>query len=77
MIDFASTEYPPMQLPCGGQAWLDRESSFYAYRCENCLTVVGSIGQPKACREAANKWAAWESLGGKGWDYVMGKPKCC
>lgn len=57
----------PIRLPCGGTAYFD-ESSGISYRCE-CGAVVGSIGMPKSCQDEADKWKAWEALGGKGWDY--------
>lgn len=57
-----------MRLPCGGTAYLD-ESSGISYRCEDCMAVVGSIGQPQRCKDEAKKWDVWETLGGKGWDY--------
>ena len=65
--------FKPMYLPCGGTAYWD-ESSGISYRCE-CGSVVGSIGQPKHCKDEAQKYYNWESLGGKGWDYSKGKPK--
>lgn len=60
--------YDPMRLPCGGVAYFD-ESSGISYRCE-CGAVVGSIGMPQACKDEADKWRAWEAIGGKGWDYL-------
>lgn len=59
--------FDPMRLPCGGTAYWD-ESSGISYRCE-CGAVVGSIGMPKVCQDEADKWKAWEVIGGKGWDY--------
>ena len=58
----------PIRLPCGGRAVFD-ESSGIAYRCEDCMAVVGSIGQPQRCKDEADKWRAWKALGGKDWDY--------
>jgi hypothetical protein len=58
----------PMHLPCGGTAYFDEDSGI-SYRCELCGAVVGSIGQPQACKDEMKKWDAWEKLGGKGWDY--------
>ena len=58
-----------MRLPCGGTAYFD-ESSGISYRCEDCGAVVGSIGMPQYCKDQADKWKAWEALGGKGWDYL-------
>jgi hypothetical protein len=59
----------PMHLPCGGIAYFDEDSGI-SYRCEDCMAVVGSIGQPQHCKDEAEKWEAWEKLGGKGWDYL-------
>ena len=67
-------EFPSLKLPCGGLAIFD-ESSGIGYRCEDCMAVVGSMGQPDYCKEEAEKWQAWEILGGKGWDYGKGCPK--
>lgn len=58
----------PMPLPCGGTAYFD-ESSGFSYRCDTCLTIVGSISQPQSCKDEAEKYETWERLGGKGWDY--------
>jgi hypothetical protein len=33
------------------------------------MAVVGSIGQPQACKDAAEKYDNWQALGGQGWDY--------
>jgi len=62
---------PIIRLPCGGQAFFDGE---YSYRCNACMAVVGSIGQPARCKQEADKYETWKSLGGKGWDYVKGVP---
>lgn len=64
----------PMYLPCGGRAVFD-EASGISYRCEDCGAVVGSIGQLRSCVEEADKYKAWEKLGGKGWDYQKGTVK--
>ena len=61
-------------MPCGGTAYFD-ESSGISYRCDDCGAVIGSIGMPKACKEETEKWDNWERLGGKGWDYSLGRPK--
>lgn len=61
----------PMFLPCGGTAYWD-ESSGISYRCETCMAVIGSIGQPQHCKDEARKYRVWEELGGKGWDYFEG-----
>jgi hypothetical protein len=57
-----------MRLPCGGTAFFDQDSGI-SYRCIDCMAVVGSIGQPDRCKDEAQKWDNWKSLGGKGWDY--------
>ena len=61
-------EMKPIKLPCGGRAVFD-ESSGISYRCEDCMAVVGSIGQPQRCKDAAQKYENWRALGGEGWDY--------
>ncbi len=61
----------PMRLPYGGTAYFDQESGI-SYRCWDCMSVVGSIGQPQACKDAASKYDNWVELGGKGWDYEKG-----
>jgi len=71
---WSNKEYPPMYLPCGGVAYFD-ESSGISYRCEHCNAVVGSIGQPQQCKDEAQKYENWKTLGGKGWDYNKGCPK--
>ena len=71
---WTSEEYPPIHLPCGGTAIFD-ESSGISYRCENCMAVVGSIGQPQSCKDEADKYKAWEAIGGQGWDYDKGEPR--
>lgn len=71
---WTSMEYPPIHLPCGGVAYFD-ESSGISYRCEYCNAVVGSIGQPQSCKDEAQKYENWKTLGGKGWDYDKGCPK--
>lgn len=67
-------KYIPMYLPCGGTAYFD-ESSGVSYRCDTCNAVVGSIGQPSRCKDEAQKYENWKTLGGKGWDYDKGCPK--
>lgn len=59
---------PKIRIPCGATAVFD-ESSGISYRCEQCGAVVGSIGQPKECREAAEKYDLMKALGGQGWQY--------
>lgn len=63
----------PIHLPCGSIARFD-EGAGFGYRCENCMAVVGSIGQPRDCVEEANKYKVLERLGGKGWNYKKGEP---
>ena len=65
---------PPIHLPCGGTAHFDLDSGI-SYRCEDCMAVVGSIGQPQRCKDEAKKYDDWRILGGVGWDYVEGKPE--
>ena len=60
-----------MYLPCGGEAHFDHGSGC-SYRCENCMATVGSIGQPRSCREEAKKWEAYEKAGMWRWDYSKG-----
>lgn len=59
-----------INLPCGGQAVFD-EGSGIGYRCTHCFAMVGSIGQPRSCKEEAEKYEAFKALGGKGWDYSV------
>ena len=63
----------PMYLPCGGVAYFDPDSGI-SYRCETCFAVVGSMGQPRSCKEEAKKYDVWKELGGQGWDYNKGEP---
>ena len=63
----------PLYLPCGGHARFDLSSGI-SYRCETCMAVVGSIGQPNSCREEAKKWEAYEEAGMWRWDYNRGQP---
>ena len=37
-------------MPCGGTPLFDRDSGC-AYRCDTCLAVIGSIGQPERCKQ--------------------------
>jgi hypothetical protein len=68
MTDRIKSDYDRMALPCGGIAYFD-EGAGYGYRCELCNAVVGSIGQPKRCKDEAQKYENWAKLGGEGWDY--------
>jgi hypothetical protein len=38
------------QMSCGGTPEFD-EPSGYAYRCDTCFAVIGSIGQSDRCKE--------------------------
>lgn len=42
------------RMPCGGMPIRDHESD-WAYRCDTCFAVVGSVGMPPDCYE---KWRA-------------------
>ena len=59
---------PRIRIPCGAVASFD-ESSGISYRCEFCGSVVGSIGQPKECKEKAQEYDLMKALGGEGWNY--------
>jgi hypothetical protein len=61
-------------LPCGATATYDVDSGI-SYRCLTCFAVVGSIGQPDHCQEAANEWRVLERMGGVGWNYKTGQPQ--
>lgn len=64
----------PMYLPCGGTAYFD-EGSGCSYRCEDCMATVGSIGQPRSCKEEADKWDTYKAHGMWEWDYQEGGSK--
>lgn len=66
--------YPTMYLPCGGVANFDCSSGI-SYRCEVCNAVIGSVGQPRSCKDDDQFWRGWKDLGGMGWDYMRGEPK--
>lgn len=38
------------KMNCGGTPIFDDESG-YAYRCDHCFAVIGSIGQSDRCKE--------------------------
>lgn len=57
--------------PCGGIATFD-DGAGYGYRCEDCGAVIGSVGMPKRCQDAQQKYDNWKALGGKGWDWFTG-----
>lgn len=59
---------PRIRIPCGAIAYFDEDSGI-SYRCEMCMAVVGSIGQPQHCKDEAKKYDMMKSLGGKGWVY--------
>lgn len=61
-----------IHLPCGSRARWDTESEM-GYRCMDCFAMVGSVGQPQHCQEAAQMYANLKTLGGKGWDYEHGR----
>ena len=63
--------YEPIYMPCGSVAEFDYESGI-SYRCTTCFAVIGSIGQPKVCKDEETKYENWEKIGGKGWDYKKG-----
>lgn len=62
----------PMHLPCGGEAHFD-EGAGYGHRCWDCMAVVGSIGQPRSCKDEMDKYEILKKLGGRvSWDYNKG-----
>lgn len=36
-------------LPCGGRAHHDHDSTCHLFRCSICFMVVGSVGMPSHC----------------------------
>jgi len=47
----------PERLPiqtCGGTPYFDHDSG-YAYRCDSCNAVIGSVGQSDQCKELNKK----------------------
>jgi hypothetical protein len=62
-----------MYLPCGGKAQFD-ESSGISYRCDTCMTVVGSIGMPRECKDEMDLYdKVLPALGSRvKWDYEKG-----
>lgn len=38
------------QMACGGVPVFDDQTG-YAYRCDQCFAVIGSVGQPRSCQE--------------------------
>lgn len=66
----------PIHLPCGATAHFDHDSGI-SYRCEECMAVVGSVGQPRQCQNAMKKYDVLRELGGHvQWDYEKGCEKC-
>lgn len=65
-------DYKPLRLPCGGTAYFD-DGAGYGHRCWDCMAVLGSIGQPRHCKEEADKWRAYEKAGMWKWDYSKGE----
>lgn len=63
-----------LKLPCGGIAHFD-DGAGYGYRCENCMAVLDSIGQPRRCKEEADKWRAYQKMGLFRWNYYTGNPE--
>jgi hypothetical protein len=55
-IAFDGTKVPLIlePLPCGGVPHFD-EGSGYAYRCDRCNAVIGSVGMPADCKELFDK----------------------
>ena len=67
---FDGTPVPLYQyLPCGNRATFNHASGM-SYRCDQCWAVVGSIGQPRECKDEAEKWDMIKAMGGEGWDYL-------
>ena len=64
----------PIFLPCNAHAIFDVPSEM-GYRCTSCFAMVGSVGQPRQCVNEAQKWDNLEAMGGKGWDYKLGRQK--
>lgn len=42
------------RMKCGGTPVADMESSIGGYRCDECFAIIGSMGQPKRCKEVNN-----------------------
>lgn len=62
-------------LPCNARATFDHGSGM-SYRCDDCGAVVGSIAQPRECKEEAKKYDVLKALGGTAyWDYEDGVEK--
>ena len=56
------------RMACGGTPMFDVDSG-YAYRCDVCFAVIGSIGQSQNCKDInndeENRKREWEMLSGK------------
>lgn len=63
-----------ISMPCGSIAELDYGAG-YGYRCHDCMAVIGSMGQPRSCKDEQEKYRNWEKLGGKGWEYFPNENK--
>ena len=62
-----------IHLPCGNEAYFCHEAG-HGYRCGACMAVAGSVGQPRVCKEATEKYEVLKALGSKArWDYHLGK----
>jgi hypothetical protein len=66
-------QYDALRLPCGGTAYFD-EGSGCAHRCK-CGAVVGSVGMPRECKSALDKYnIVLPALGSKiRWDFYRGR----
>lgn len=49
-IHGAMVPYRLKEMPCGGTPLFDIDSG-YAYRCDLCNAVIGSVGQPTSCKQ--------------------------
>lgn len=49
-IDGSRVPNTLQRMPCGGTPHFDHGSG-YAYRCDTCFAVLGSIGQSNRCKE--------------------------
>lgn len=56
-ISFDGTQVPGSlpQMPCGGTPLFDVDSG-YAYFCDTCFAIIGSVSQPDACVEINNQY---------------------
>lgn len=50
-ITFDGARVPDVlpRMKCGGVPTFDHDSG-YAYRCSNCFAVIGSVSQPRECK---------------------------